>query len=298
MERIFNITIDNESNGKIIKNILMYNLGISRNLMISLKKRENGIMLNHEHATVNTIVNEGDFLTLLIEDKNNCSENIVATPGKLDIVYEDADILIINKPPNLPVHPSKGHFDDSLANIVTWYYKQKSENFTFRCVNRLDSGTSGIMAIAKNAYSHCRLSLQIQNDKLRREYIAIVCGNVEDNSGTVDMPIRRIPGIPTIMREVSNEGKRAVTHYKVLRRTGQYTVLRLRLETGRTHQIRVHMSYIGHPLVGDFLYGTENNSIITRHALHSERIYLRHPVTGKPLSFAVPMPQDMISLIR
>lgn len=293
MERILSLTINKEYAGYTIKNILLQELGISHKQIILLKSREQGIMLNNSRAFVTAIVHEGDLLSLMLEEKECCSEEIVPTSGNLEIVFEDSDLLIVNKPAPLPVHPSKGHFDDSLANIVAWYYQNKGERFTFRAVNRLDSGTSGLMIIAKNAYAQSKISEQLHTGEFQREYIAIACGCIEADEGVINMPIRRIPDTATIKREVHPDGEHAVTHFNVLQRTAQYTLLRLKLETGRTHQIRVHMAYIGHPLLGDFLYGTEFKSIIGRHALHSEKITVKHPMSDKLMSFDCQMPEDM-----
>jgi 23S rRNA pseudouridine1911/1915/1917 synthase len=297
MERIMTVTIKKEYNGYSIKNLLLNVLGISHKMLVLLKKREQGIMLNNSRVFVTVIVKEGDLLTLMLEEKEIYSQEIVPTPGSLDIYFEDRDMLIVNKPANLPVHPSKGHFCDSLANIVVWYYKNRGEQFTFRAVNRLDSGTSGLMIIAKNAHIHSKLSKQIHTGELQREYIAIACGSVEFDEGIINSPIRRVPNMATIEREVHVDGDKAVTHYIVLKRTAQYTLLRLKLETGRTHQIRVHLASIGHPLLGDFLYGTECKEMIERHALHSEKITLKHPMSGEWLSFDCPIPEDMRTII-
>ena len=298
MERILSVKIENQDSGRSIAKLLRNQLGLSRTMLSALKRRDKGIMLNNLRAYSNAILKEGDLLTLQLEEEFERSENISPTKGELNIVYEDEDVLIINKQPNLPVHPSKGHESDTLANIVIWYYQNKGENFKYRCVNRLDSGTSGLMAIAKNAHAHARLMLQLKNGELLREYLAVACGSVENDEGTIDLPIGRKPNLATIKREVREDGNNAVTHYRVLARTKKFTLLRLQLETGRTHQIRVHMAHIGHPLVGDFLYGNEDKELITRHALHSTSITLLQPVTGKTLSFTAPMPEDMMSILE
>lgn len=297
MERILTVEIKKEYEGCTIKNILLNKLGISHKMITLLKRREDGITINKSLAFVTAVVHAGDILILKLEEKDDCSKDIVPTQGSLDIVYEDCDMLIVNKPANLPVHPSKGHFDDSLANIVAWYYQSKGESFIFRAVNRLDSGTSGLMIIAKNAHIQNKLSMQMHSGELRREYIAIACGCVLQDEGIINKPIRRIPNEATIKREVNEDGDNSITHYKVLKRTSKYSLLSLELETGRTHQIRVHLAHIGHPILGDFLYGTECKNIISRHALHSEKITVKHPMTNEILSFSRPMPDDMLSIL-
>ena len=208
----------------------------------------------------------------------------------LDIVYEDEDVLVINKPPNMPTHPSMGNYENSLANGVMYYYKSKGEERVFSAVNRLDKDTSGLMAVAKNSYIHARLGEEIQKKELKRKYMCIVCGDVE-HDGTVDAPIRRADG-SVINRIVAPDGQRAVKRYR------EYTLLEMELETGRTHQIRVHMAYIGHPLVGDWLYGTENHNIAKRQMLHSCYLCFTHPITGQIMEFKDEMAEDMRAFIE
>lgn len=297
MERILKYKIEKQDDGKFIREILRVQLGISRKLLVLLKAREQGIMLNGQRVFVSAVVKEGDELSLLIEENASSSE-IIPKAGELSVVYEDEDILVVNKAPNIPSHPSKGHIDDTLANIVVDYYHKKGQEFIYRCVNRLDKGTSGLMVIAKNAYSHECLKNQLLEGKLKRGYIAVACGQIPNDEGIINQPIRRKPNEATILREVHPEGETAETHYFVVQRTPKYTLLRLVLKTGRTHQIRVHLSHLGYPLVGDFLYGKEDKELITRHALHSEKLSLFQPVTGEKLDFCVAMPQDMEKLMH
>ena len=177
-----------------------------------------------------------------------------------------------------------------------YYYKSKGEERVFRAVNRLDKDTSGLMAVAKNSYIHARLGEEIQKKELKRKYMCIVCGDVE-RDGTVDAPIRRADG-SVINRIVAPDGQRAVTHYRVVKRYGEYTLLEMELETGRTHQIRVHMAYIGHPLVGDWLYGTEDHNIVKRQMLHSCYLCFTHPITGQIMEFKDEMAEDMRAFIE
>ena len=291
MDRILEYEIPSEYDGANITTVLKQHFKISTNLIKDLKKYKEGIQVNGEHKRVVDFVAKGDILKITIRD--TASENIVPTDIPLDIVYEDEDVLVINKLPNMPTHPS---MENSLANGVMYYYKSKGEERVFRAVNRLDKDTSGLMAVAKNSYIHARLGEEIQKKELKRKYMCIVCGDVE-HDGTVDAPIRRADG-SVINRIVAPDGQRAVTHYRVIKRYGEYTLLEMKLETGRTHQIRVHMAYIGHPLVGDWLYGTEDHNIAKRQMLHSCYLCFTHPITGQIMEFKDEMAEDMRAFIE
>ncbi len=289
MDRVLEYEIPSEYDGANITTVLKQHFKISTNLIKDLKKYKEGIQVNGEHKRVVDLAAKGDILKITIRD--TASENIVPTDIPLDIVYEDEDVLVINKPSNMPTHPSMGNYENSLANGVMYYYKSKGEERVFRAVNRLDKDTSGLMAVAKNSYIHARLGEEIQKKELKRKYMCIVCGDVE-RDGTVDAPIRRADG-SVINRIVAPDGQRAVTHYRVVKRYGEYTLLEMELETGRTHQIRVHMAYIGHPLVGDWLYGTEDHNIAKRQMLHSCYLCFTHPITGQIMEFKDEMAEDM-----
>lgn len=294
MDRVLEYEIPSEYDGANITTVLKQHFKISTNLIKDLKKYKEGIQVNGEHRRVVDFVAKGDILKITIRD--TASENIVPTDIPLDIVYEDEDVLVINKLPNMPTHPSMGNYENSLANGVMYYYKSKGEERVFRAVNRLDKDTSGLMAVAKNSYIHARLGEEIQKKELKRKYMCIVCGDVE-HDGTVDAPIRRADG-SVINRIVAPDGQRAVTHYRVIKRYGEYTLLEMKLETGRTHQIRVHMAYIGHPLVGDWLYGTEDHNIAKRQMLHSCYLCFTHPITGQIMEFKDEMAEDMRAFIE
>ena len=294
MDRVLEYEIPSEYDGANITTVLKQHFKISTNLIKDLKKYKEGIQVNGEHKRVVDLVAKGDILKITIRD--TVSENIVPTDIPLDIVYEDEDVLVINKLPNMPTHPSMGNYENSLANGVMYYYKSKGEERVFRAVNRLDKDTSGLMAVAKNSYIHARLGEEIQKKELKRKYMCIVCGDVE-RDGTVDAPIRRADG-SVINRIVAPDGQRAVTHYRVVKRYGEYTLLEMELETGRTHQIRVHMAYIGHPLVGDWLYGTEDHNIAKRQMLHSCYLCFTHPITGQIMEFKDEMAEDMRAFIE
>lgn len=287
MDRVLEYEIPSEYDGANITTVLKQHFKISTNLIKDLKKYKEGIQVNGEHKRVVDFVAKGDILKITIRD--TASENIVPTDIPLDIVYEDEDVLVINKLPNMPTHPSMGNYENSLANGVMYYYKSKGEERVFRAVNRLDKDTSGLMAVAKNSYIHARLGEEIQKKELKRKYMCIVCGDVE-HDGTVDAPIRRADG-SVINRIVAPDGQRAVTHYRVIKRYGEYTLLEMKLETGRTHQIRVHMAYIGHPVAGDPIYGPQK-TITSLHGqcLHARVIGFHHPRTGVYMEFSSELP--------
>lgn len=296
MERIFTYTAEENYIGENLKTLLKQKFKMSSSLISSLKREEDGILVNGGKKYVNYIIQKGDSVKLTIREEGG-SENIVPVEMKLDIVYEDEDIIIINKPPHLPTHPSAGHYDDTLANGLAYYFKHNGGERVFRAVNRLDKDTSGLMAVAKNAYTHARLCDEINSGKLTRKYTAIVCGNLVETDGTIDAPIDRAHD-STIERIVRPDGQRAVTHYSVVKSFGDYTLINLELETGRTHQIRVHMAHIGHPLLGDWLYGTEDKALFPRSALHSRFIRFVQPATGEVLEFEIQIARDMLDFIE
>lgn len=287
MKRILTYKVKTENNGADVSDVLRRELRISGALIKELKKYPDGLLLNGTHARTIDTVHTGDELTVNIYDTD--SENIEPYNIPIDVMYEDEDILIINKQPGIPTHPSMGHFTDTIANGVMYHYNENGEHHMFRAVNRLDSGTSGVMCIAKNSYAHARLGEELQTHELRRRYLAIVEGKIE-GEGTIDAPIARAD---FIKRVVAPSGQRAVTHYRAIESIEGYTLVELHLETGRTHQIRVHMSHIGHPLLGDWLYGTEDKELFPRQALHSSCLRLLHPVTGKEMKFIPPLAEDM-----
>lgn len=294
MDRVFEYVITSEYDGENVTTVLKQHFKMSTSLIKDLKKYEDGLRLNGAHIRTVDTVKTGDVLTVTLRD--SASENIIPKNISLDIVYEDEDILVLNKPPHMPTHPSMGNYENSLANGVMYYFQSKGEDRVFRAVNRLDKDTSGLMAVAKNAYIHARLGEEIQTKELGRRYKCIVCGDI-DSDGTVDAPIRRADG-SVINRIVAPDGQKAVTHYKVIERYGEYTLLEMELETGRTHQIRVHMAHIGHPLVGDWLYGTEDHDLAPRQMLHSCYLRFIHPVSGREMEFNNEMAQDMSDFIE
>jgi 23S rRNA pseudouridine1911/1915/1917 synthase len=215
---------------------------------------------------------------------------------KLNILFDDFDIIMVDKPPLMVVHPTKSHVDNTIANGVTHFIDEKGENVKIRFVNRLDMNTSGLVIVAKNAYAHHVLSDDMKYDKVEKKYITIVKGVLKDDKGVIDAPIYRSTD-DSIKRVVDDRGQRAITHYKVLERLKDATVLEVELFTGRTHQIRVHMEYIGHGIIGDELYGYVDESLITRQALHAYSLKFEQPRTREVFKFDSNIPKDMKDLI-
>lgn len=296
MKRQLLYTILPTDEGQRVELLLKNRLFLSAKSIRRAKFLDDGIMLDGHRVFTTHIAKSGQLLSFNLESDEDRSENILPVRGELDIVYEDLDLLVINKGRNTPVHPSLGHFDDTLANHLAYYYMEKGENFVFRAVNRLDSNTSGLMIVAKTSHSHKVLGEQLHTRELKRTYNAIVCGTPFPLCGTVDAPIRRKEELELI-RIVAPDGQRAVTHYETLLTNGKYSLVSLSLDTGRTHQIRVHMAHIGCPVAGDFLYGTEDVSLIKGHALHSKSLSFVHPMSGEKISFDSALPLDMQSIL-
>ncbi len=265
--------------------------GYSAQSLIALKKEPGALVLNGTSAYVNSVLSPGDILTIHISEKE-CSEKIKPVELPLHIVYEDEDLLVVNKPAGMPCHPSQNNYDNSLANALAWYFAKQHIPFVFRCINRLDKDTSGLTIIAKHSISAGILS----GCHIRKEYLAIVRGSLPAKTGTISVPIGRAPG--SIIERMPDpvNGEPAVTHYQVLQETNGHSLISLILETGRTHQIRVHMKYLGYPLIGDHLYNPDMEHI-RRHALHAHSLHFIHPITGEPLTFCIPLSEDMRTVL-
>ena len=269
--------------------------GYSRQIIIHLKKTEHGILQNGEWAYVRTPLVPGDVLKITLLEES-ASEHILPVSMEPDIVYEDEDLLVVNKPFDMPVHPSIHNYDNTLANGMAYYFQQKGETFIFRCINRLDRDTTGLLILAKNALSASILSNDMKARKIHRTYQAVVSRIPVPASGTIDAPIARKED-SAIERCVDFEkGEPAVTHYRTLETKENLALVELSLETGRTHQIRVHMQHMGCPLLGDYLYHPDF-TLINRVALHSYSLTFDHPITGKSMYFCAPLPKDMAGLL-
>ncbi|MBP3319200.1 MAG: RluA family pseudouridine synthase [Ruminiclostridium sp.] len=294
--RRLTLTITPEQAGKDVNTLLRRELRLSGSSVRRAKTFPDGILLDGQPVFTSAKANQGQILSVFVGD-TVLSEQIEPVPGPLDILYEDEDLLVINKDGRTPVHPSQGHHGDTLANFLMAYYDTIGLRAAFHPVNRLDRGTSGLMAVAKHPHAHELLQQQLQDGRLTRTYLAVCEGVPELPAGVIDAPIGREPG-SVLRRMVSPEGAQARTHYEVLRKENGRSLVRLRLETGRTHQIRVHMTHLGCPLVGDFLYGKETQELPDRFALHSASIRLYQPITGEEIALECPAPPELLNLLH
>lgn len=291
MKKTISYIIDHTAQNQKISQFLSL-AGFSKKLVVKLKNQPNGIMVNQLPVFANHVLREGELLTVQWSEDAS-SEHIVPVSMDLDIVYEDEDLMVINKAAGLPIHPSMGNYENTLANGVAWYFQQKETPFVFRVINRLDRDTTGLLILAKHQLSSAILSSMVKKRQIHREYVAIVQGQTDD-FGTVTAPIGRAADSVIERRVDILHGESACTHYRLIAYDSRLdcSFIGLKLETGRTHQIRVHMKHIGHPLLGDFLYYPDYR-YIKRQALHSCRLEFCHPLTHEPLAFYAPLPQDM-----
>jgi len=271
-----------------LRDLLSNKLLLSHSLVTKLKQQSK-IKVNGYAAYTNYHINTGDIITI---DINLTEENrIIPEPVPLDIIYEDTDFLVVNKPAGMSTHPSRLGGTGTLANAVTYYWQNLGKNSLFRPVNRLDKDTSGMILIGNSQFAHQSIFNQMKGRNIERSYVALVGGEMVKDSGCIDQPIAR-QSDNSRRRIVSSDGHRAVTHYTVLNKYPGHTLLSLRLETGRTHQIRVHLSFLGTPLCGDTLYGYAS-PLINRQALHASKLRFIHPRTGKEVTINIPLAPDI-----
>lgn len=303
MKRILTYPITESDSDQRIYDFLCHH-GYSRHIRTWLKQHPGSVRLNGEEALFYFPLKNGDLMEISLEEEHP-SENIVPVDLPIHIIYEDEDLMVIDKPADMPVHPSIGNYENTLANAAAWYFHRQDIPFVFRCINRLDRDTTGLLILAKHMLSGAILSDQMKKRAIHRTYLAITEGKT-DHAGTIDSPIGRTDQ-SLILRQVDHEnGDSACTHYlqKCWHPKTFYpetlpvpqdglSLVQLQLETGRTHQIRVHMTSIGHPLIGDTLYNPET-ALMNRQALHSYRLAFTHPVTGVSLEFTSPLPEDMV----
>lgn len=283
----------NKDNYNTVNDVLINEFQFSSRLMSKLIKNKK-IYLNNSFCDTRKCINYNDEIVVDLSGKENNS-NIVATNMDLDIIYEDDWFLVVNKKPGIAVHPSSLHYSDSLSNGIKFYFDKIGLKKKIRVVNRLDYNTSGIVVFAKCEYIHEQFSKQMMQHIFQKEYLCIINGFLDNSYGIIDLPIGRKQG-SIIERCIDKNGQKSITHYEVLKTFSDYSLVKCILETGRTHQIRVHFSAIGHPLLGDTLYGIASN-LINRQALHSNKIDLIHPITKEHLSFESLLPNDMKKLV-
>ena len=277
-----------------LKQVLKLEFGISDRLLLRLKTNQK-IFINNKNAFINDKINLNDTISILIDFEENNS-NIAPTKMDLNIIYEDEYMLILNKSAGIAIHPSCMHFDTSLSNGVKYYFDSIGLKKKIRPVNRLDKDTSGLVIFAKNEYIQECLVNQMKNKTFKKEYLAILNGTLEKNTGTINAPIAREEN-SIIKRCIREDGDISITHYEVIKNiNNNMCLVRFILETGRTHQIRVHSAYIGHSIIGDTLYGTSSN-LMSRQALHSYKIEFIHPISKEKINFEINLPEDMIKLI-
>lgn len=284
----------NSSKYSNVKEVLKAEFSMSDRLLLKLKKLDR-IYLNGNVTSVNHLVLENDLIECYLDYEEDNS-NIVPIEMPLNIIYEDEAYIVVNKPAGIPVHPSMDHYTDSLSNGIAFYFNQIGLKKKIRPVNRLDKDTSGIVIFAKNEYIQECLVRQMKSKEFIKKYIAVVNGNLDNLEGTINTPIARKEG-SIIERCVSETGDIAITHYKVLKRKPNFDIVECILETGRTHQIRVHFAYLGHSLLGDTLYGTSSN-LINRQALHAYEVEFTHPLSKKKVKYITTVPEDLNKLME
>lgn len=294
MRNTINQVIEAEYKGKKLRDFLKFDLKLSSRMIKNLAKNDL-IFINRKAARMDYIIKGGERLTINLDKEE--SQNIKPIKMDLSVVYEDDSLIVIDKPPFMVVHPTKSHQEDTLANGLLYYFNEHNDNSIVRFVSRLDMNTSGLIIVAKNQFTHSYFARLKDEDKIIKEYTAITEGEYETTSGTIDLPISK-EALENFRREVREDGQVAITHYKVIEILDGYSLVKFQLETGRTHQIRVHSSYIGHPLVNDVLYGgKEVGTVNDRQFLHASYLRFKHPMTKNIIELHSDIPIDMKEFI-
>ncbi|QGU95523.1 RluA family pseudouridine synthase [Clostridium bovifaecis] len=292
-ENVLKLKVKLEEEELKLGEYLRYNAELSSRF-IKKAAKDRRIKVNNKEVTLSYKLKSEDIIEVQVNKEEE--QDIIPEKMDLDIVYEDQDIIVLNKPKGMVVHPTKRHLNGTLSNGLLYYFKEKKENSIVRLVNRLDMDTSGLIIVAKNAFSHMALARDMQKDEFVKSYLAIVHGNIKEKEGVIDKPIYRV-GEGTIKRIIDERGQRSVTRFEVIKSYEDADLVKLTLETGRTHQIRVHLSSTGHPIFGDALYGEEENEYIERQALHAYRLEFPHPKDRRILKLESELPFDMKNLI-
>lgn len=285
--------VTSEDEDKTLKDILYKRIKLSGRLLRKAKN-DNSIYVNDLVISLGSKLRKGDIVKVKMKDEENQFE---PEDIPIEVSYEDLDLLIINKQPGFVVHPTKGHSKHTIANGIANYQNITNQRFKIRFINRLDMDTSGLLMIAKNPFAQQAISQQMEKNIVEKFYLAIVKGVIKEDEGTINVPIG-LTNKDRVRRQVTEDGQESITHYNVLERYDSATLIRLKLLTGRTHQIRVHMKHIGYPLIGDELYGFVNKEFINRQALHAETLKFRQPRTGEEISVKAELPSDMLQLIE
>lgn len=286
--RLLGFTVSRERDGATLRDLLRRDYGFSRTLMSRIRQ-DGYITINDDEAMMWNMVSTGDQVEIFLPESP--SPGVVPEDIPIDVVYEDDDVLVLNKPPGLVVHPTKGHPRGTLANAVAYYWKQLGLRITVRPVHRLDRDTSGLLLFAKNAYADQHLSEQLTTGRMKRRYWALTEGVIQPAEGTIELRIG-IASDPDL-REVSPRGQVAITRYRTLETWEHHCLVDIELLTGRTHQIRAHFSYLGHPLVGDGRYGASPTELLQRTGLHAKELSFYHPVKRERITLATELPQDL-----
>lgn len=280
-----------------LESFLHRELSLTKRQISQAKFRENGILVNGTQVRVTAMLHPGDVVSILLEEEMTGSAHLNVYEYPLEILYEDEDILAVNKPAGMVVHPSHGHYQDTLSNAIAFHYKKQGVRMKIRSIGRLDKDTSGIVLFAKNQTAAARLFVQKQTGIFQKTYLALIQGTLEHERGSIRTPLER--DTETLMKmKTASKGLTAVTHYQIWKPHGDYTAVLLHLETGRTHQIRVHMASIGHPLLGDCLYHPEaDTSLMNRTALHAMCCSFVQPFTDEKITVKAAIPKDMDRLL-
>ncbi|MGN0292815.1 MAG: RluA family pseudouridine synthase [Lachnospiraceae bacterium] len=302
MEKKYSCCITLEESGYTVKQVLVHKWKLGTGQIRKAKFRENGILVNGKRVTVRYRLQAGDRLEVLLEEKNQASSHLIPVSGTLRVIYEDEDILVVEKPAGIVCHPSAGHYCDSMANLLVGYFAEKGEGYVVRLAGRLDKGTSGLLLYAKHAPALTELERQRADGRMRKMYYAILTGCPSVLEGDICEPVGADPVVPMKQRVCSQAegGVSARTHYEIVWQAADKScsLARITIATGRTHQIRVHMSWLGFPLVGDTLYGGMKQQGLDRQALHAYRLSFGHPVSGEKMCFSCDLPQDMAMLLE